>query len=155
MVKQKYISFENNKIKILERKDYICLDIQLIKFLLNWSFIFGAEILLYYSILKRQYELNLKNRTEFKFSIRTMLELIGHNVTDSTLYKRFRLYQRFLESCGLVKTTGEFKTKNGGKYYEYTLLDISQDFIINDKRFLDVNKKIIDELEKSIDFTLE
>ena len=57
-----------NMICIPHKEYYTYLGIDLIRFLLAWSSELGAEILMFYSILKRFYELNKKNNTKNFFN---------------------------------------------------------------------------------------
>lgn len=114
------------KIVIPHADYYTYLGVDLIKFLLEYSDILGAEILLFYSILKRLYELNRENSRKTKFSVGFFIKLLGHHEKDLKIYKRINVYIHFLKDCGLIKVEQEVKVNKGGEYIEYTLSSIAK-----------------------------
>ena len=100
-----YICRLQDKICIPHKEYYTYLDISLIRFLLAWTPMIGAEILMFYSVLKRFFELNNANSQKTKFNTKLMMQLLGYDTVNTELYKKFRLYIAFLESYKLIKTT--------------------------------------------------
>lgn len=152
LAKEHYISLEEGVIKIPHKNAYTYLNTKLIKFLLAWSTELGAELLLYYSVLKRFFELNNEIGKKTHFNTKLMVKLLGHNGTDNSIYKQFKLYLIFLESYGLIRCTREIKVVNGGEFIEYTLWNIS-DTVTNECNYdesneedISVDKEILEKL---------
>ena len=155
-----YICRLKDTICIPHKEYYTYLDISLIRFLLAWTPILGAEILMFYSVLKRFFELNNANSHKTRFNTKLMLQLLGYDTTHAELYKKFRLYIAFLESYKLINTTTQVKTNRGCEYLEYTLWSIT-DKVSKECNYDDheqapeVDKRIVEQLTNSIDFTIE
>ena len=101
------------------------LNINLIKFLLAWSIPLGAEVILFYSILKRCFELT--ENKKFRFCIKSMVMGMGRNKNDATFYKKLKLYLAFFKEYDLIEVSEEVKTKNGAKYIQYMITGICED----------------------------
>lgn len=153
-----YLCVMPNMICIPHKEYYTYLGIDLIRFLLAWSSELGAEILMFYSILKRFYELNKKNNTKTFFNTKLMLKLLGHSDSDTLCYKKFRLYIAFLQSFDLINCEISIKRKKGGEYTQYYLRDISTHVTpsceYKDDEDIDIDKEKIELLQSSIDFTI-
>lgn len=149
-----------NKIIIPHAELYTYLHIDLIKYLLAYSQVLGAELLLFYSILKRLYELNLKNNTQTTFYIKYFVVLLGHNPNDDNEYRKIHAYLAFLEGINLIKTTQIQKQNQGGMYTEYILRGIEQDLPINlyieveGEKKVNVPKELIDKQRDVVDFKI-
>lgn len=114
------------KIVIPHADCYTYLGIDLIKYLLGCSEILGAEILLFYSILKRFYELNEENKKKTRFSVGLFVQLLGRGKNNTKMYRKIDIYLHFLRDCGLIKTEQEVKMNKGGEYIEYILNSIEK-----------------------------
>lgn len=117
------------KIIIPHKTIFTYLSVELINFLLSWSTqkYFGAEIILYYSILKRYFELHkLKNSTP-KFNTKLMLEMLGYSSHHTDKYMEFKMYLALLKYYGLVDYVEHKRTNRGITYIQYTLIDIKED----------------------------
>lgn len=155
-----YIMMDNETIYIPHKDYYTYLDVGLIKFLLGWSGILGAEIIMFYSILKRFFELNKESGQKTKFNTKLMMKLFGYSDSNTEIYKKFRLYIAFLESYKLIETTTQTKKNKGGEYIEYTLWNISDKVTAacnydDPEQAPEVDEDIVKALSSSIDFSTE
>jgi hypothetical protein len=138
---------------------YTYLHIDLIKYLLAYSNILGAEIFLFYSVLKRVFELDKKNNEKTNFCVKLFVKLLGHNENDDNEYKKLKLYIAFLEDSGLIKTSRTIKVNKGGKYTEYTLWSIEKDLPLNlyieenGEKIVNIDMEKLREYRKNIDFS--
>lgn len=116
------INLKDKECYLIPHKSYSTyLDINLIKFLLAWSTELGAEIILFYSVLKRCLELSAG---KYIFTIRQMVKSLGHCKTDSSLYKKFKLYVCFLKEYDLIEVKETIRKDKGDVYIQYNLLSI-------------------------------
>lgn len=139
---------------IPHQKVFTYIDIKLLKFLLAYSKYLDAEILLYYSVLKRYNELCIENGELTRFNTRFMIELIGHNVTDDSIYKKYQLYLMFLTNFNIITVEEKLREKNGGVYVQYILTDIKETVTakceyIDDK--VEPSQKIVDDIKEQIE----
>lgn len=156
-----YIYIDEKGTILIPHKSYFTyLNIRLINFLLAWSSILDAELLLYYSILKRYFELNEERGSKARFNTKLMVELLGHNPNDKITYKKYRLYLAFLENYNLIKIEKEIKHKQGGEYVEYILLDINETVSVEcgydeKEEKVEVDEKVLDTLSVDMDIQIE
>lgn len=134
-----------NALNTLEMYGYICrlkeyiviphaekityLDVRLIKWLLKQSKVksVGAEFILFYSILKRLFEINSKNDKKTDVTPSLMMKLLGYSPNETPIYDKFRLYFAIFEHYGLIKLKKNYILNNlGVKCYYFTLLFISE-----------------------------
>ena len=155
-----YINVSDDVIRIPHKDYYTYLNINLIRFLLGWAKQLGAEILLYYSVLKRYFELNAQNGSKTIFNTKLMVKLLGHNAEDKDAYYKFRLYLAFLREYGLIEVTESIKEKQGGKYISYTLWDIKETVtekcgLLEENKLSEINLETYNKIKNSLDYNIE
>lgn len=121
------IELTDTAVLIPHAEVYTYLNIDLIRFLFQYSIILGAELLLFYSILKRMFELDQKQGKKTSFYIKMFVLLLGHNEKDDNTYLRYRTYLDILAQEGLIKISAKENRIKGAPCLEYTLWDIKKD----------------------------
>lgn len=155
-----YIYITDDVIKIPHKDYYTYLNINLIRFLLGWSKQLGAEILLYYSVLKRYFELTQQNGSKAVFNTKLMVKLLGHSEIDKDIYRKFKLYLAFLKEYELIEVTESIKNNRGGKYVSYTLWDIKETVTekcgyLEEDSLSEVDLGIYNKIKNSLDYSTE
>lgn len=114
--------------KILFKKYWTFLNVDLIKFLLIWSKELGADILLFYSILKRYYELQKcgANAKRALFTVSSLVEMFYGSKNQTIYYRKIKLYLAFLEAFKLIELKIEKKEANGRMYFIYEIEKIEE-----------------------------
>lgn len=152
-----YICRIKELIYIPHREYYTYLNIRLIKFLLKWSISIGSELILFYSMLKRVFEINNKRDTKTIFNVPYMMKLLGYPKTDSVTHKKFQLYIALMQHYNLIKTKNNYVTNSlGKKCTTYTLESIEEDITIECEYAegdlnIEPDEVILKELRKSLE----
>ena len=120
------IEMTENLIKIPFPKSYTYLHIDLIRLLLAENIKAGGDLLLFYSILKRKWELNSENGVSTSFGLKSIVKALGHNANDSNEYKKIKDYIKLLKDWKLVEVSEKESTNNGGVFIEYRVERIQE-----------------------------
>lgn len=154
------IMITNDAIILPHAELYTYLHIDLIKFLLAYSAVVGADLILFYSVLKRFWELNNRSNTPTNFCVKLFIQALGHNVNDSNEYKKMKIYIALLKSWELIKVSESIGINKGGKFTEYTLWKIEQDLPINlyieeaGEKVVNINEDDLSKIKSTVDFKL-
>lgn len=154
------IMVTNDAIILPHAELYTYLHIDLIRFLLAYSTVVGAELILFYSMLKRLWELNNRSNTPTNFCVKLFIQALGHNVNDSNEYKKIKVYIALLKSWELIKVSESIGINKGGKFTEYTLWKIEQDLPINlyleeaGEKVVNINEDDLSKIKSTVDFKI-
>lgn len=120
------IEITENLIKIPFPKSYTYLHIDLIRFLSAENIKVGGDLLLFYSILKRKWELNNENGMSTSFGLKSIVKALGHNVNDSNEYKKIKDYIKLLKDWKLIEVSEKESINKGGGFIEYRVERIQE-----------------------------
>lgn len=154
------IMITNDAIILPHAEFYTYLHIDLIRFLLAYSTAVGAELILFYSMLKRFWELNNRSNTPTNFCVKLFIQALGHNINDSNEYKKIKVYIALLKSWELIKVSESIGINKGGKFTEYTLWKIEKDLPINlyieeaGEMVVNINEDDLSKIKSTVDFKI-
>lgn len=98
-------------------------NIKTIQFLLSFRKFIGIDLLRTYLILRKYYTL-FKKEGEIKYFVKKdLVDLLGHNVKDSSIYGIVEIYLNLLENWGLLSLKANKITTPTGSYIRYSLIE--------------------------------
>ena len=110
-------------------------NIKTIDYLLHFRKYVGIDLLRTYLILSKYFKLHKQDGKEKFFVRKEIVDLLGHNIRDTSYYGYIDIYLSLLQGWGLIELKSQTITTANGGYVKYTLVNVLPDSVYTLQEF--------------------